>query len=109
MKSNHHTPLQTFNNNTLTTIPSNVRRWFEEEAIDHNESCDGFVEDNTDLYNYCLAAEILDDNSTSSSPKSYLIIKDTHQLDTESAIGNNVTYVTFIVLLYILKGISTEL
>ena len=37
-------------NNASSISPSNDRRWFEDEAIDHNESHEDYVEDDNDLY-----------------------------------------------------------
>ena len=44
----------------------NERRWFKDEAIEHNELQDNYTEDDNDLYDDFLAGELLDDNTTDS-------------------------------------------
>ena len=75
MENMNHPPITTppYNNGSSIT-PSNDRRWFEEEAIEHNESVDDYAEDDNDLYDdfLALAGELLDENIALDTPNTYL-------------------------------------
>lgn len=52
-----------------------------------------------DLYNNLLAAELLDDNSTPSSPNNDLVVRDTHQVEHDLTTSNNTMDATIELLL----------
>ena len=55
-------------NNASSITPSNDCRWFEDEAIEHNELHDNYAEDENDLYDDFLAGELLDDHHSTEHP-----------------------------------------